>query len=59
MEQVAKAPSEYTMQARNPEKNVAIGGDNIAYIPCYGPPFVHDLDRGRRESTPGRFHELR
>ncbi len=51
MEQVAKAPSEYILQARNPEKNVAIGGDNIAYIPCYGPPFVHDLDRGRREST--------
>ena len=51
MDQVAKAPSEYTLQARNPEKNVAIGGDHIAYIPCYGPPFVHDLDRGRREST--------
>jgi trimethylamine--corrinoid protein Co-methyltransferase len=51
MEQVAKAPSEYTLQARNPEKNVVIGGDHIAYIPCYGPPFVHDLDRGRREST--------
>ena len=51
MEQVAKAPSEYTLQARNPERNVVIGGDNIAYIPCYGPPFVCDLDRGRREST--------
>ena len=51
MAQVAKAPSEYTLQARNPEKNVTIGGDHIAYIPCYGPPFVHDLDRGRREST--------
>jgi trimethylamine--corrinoid protein Co-methyltransferase len=51
MDQVAKAPSQYTLQARNPEKNVTIGGDNIAFIPCYGPPFVHDLDRGRREST--------
>lgn len=51
MEQVAKAPSEYTLQARNPEKNVVIGGDHIAYIPCYGPPFVHDIERGRREST--------
>jgi len=51
MEEVSKAPSEYTLQARNPEKNVTIGGDNIAYIPCYGPPFVHDLDRGRRDST--------
>jgi len=51
MEQVAKAPSEYTLQARNPEQNVVIGGDHIAYIPCYGPPFVHDLDHGRRQST--------
>lgn len=50
-EMVAKAPSEFTLYARNPEKNVAIGGDNIAYIPCYGPPFVTDLDRGRRQSV--------
>lgn len=49
--QVAKAPSEFTLYGRNPEKNVVIGGDNIAFIPCYGPPFVTDLDRGRREST--------
>lgn len=51
MDQVKKAPSQFTLTARNPEKSVVIGGDNIAYIPCYGPPFVHDLDRGRREST--------
>ena len=50
MAQVAKAPSEFTLQARNPDRNVVIGGDHIAYIPCYGSPFVHDLDRGRRES---------
>jgi trimethylamine---corrinoid protein Co-methyltransferase len=49
-EQVAKAPSEFTLYARNPEKNVVIGGDNIAFVPCAGPPFVTDLDRGRRES---------
>jgi trimethylamine--corrinoid protein Co-methyltransferase len=49
--QVAKAPSEFTLHGRNPERNVVIGGDQIAYIPCYGPPFVTDLDRGRREST--------
>ena len=51
MEQVAKAPSEFTLHARDSEKNVVIGGDHIAYIPCYGPPFVSDLDRGRREAT--------
>ena len=49
--QVAKAPAHYTLQARNPEKNVVIGGEHIAFIPCYGPPFVTDLDRGRRAST--------
>lgn len=50
-EQVAKAPSEFTLHARDPEKNVKIGGESIAYIPAYGPPFVTDLDKGRREST--------
>jgi trimethylamine--corrinoid protein Co-methyltransferase len=50
-ETVALAPAEFTLHARNPEKNVVIGGDHIAYVPCYGPPFVADLDRGRRPST--------
>lgn len=50
-EMVAKAPAEFTLYARNPEKNVTIGGDNIAYIPCYGPPVVTDIDRGRRDSV--------
>jgi len=50
-EMVAKAPSEFTLYGRNHEKNVVIGGDNIAYIPCYGPPVVTDIDRGRRSSV--------
>jgi trimethylamine--corrinoid protein Co-methyltransferase len=49
--EVAKAPSEFTLSARDPQRNVVIGGEHIAYIPCYGPPFVTDLDRGRRPST--------
>jgi trimethylamine--corrinoid protein Co-methyltransferase len=50
-EQIARAPSKFTLYARNPEKNVIIGGDHIAFIPCYGSPVVSDLDKGRREST--------
>jgi trimethylamine--corrinoid protein Co-methyltransferase len=50
-EQVAKAPSRFTLHGRNPERNVVIGGDGIAYIPCYGSPFIHDLDNGRRPSN--------
>ena len=45
------APSEFVQWARNPEKNVYIGGSRSVFAPVYGPPFVHDLDRGRRYAT--------
>lgn len=51
MEHVAKAPSTFTQIARNPENNVVIGGNHTVFAPVYGPPFVYDLDRGRREGT--------
>jgi trimethylamine--corrinoid protein Co-methyltransferase len=49
--QIKKAPSEFTLYARNPERNVTIGGDHIAFMPCYGAPFVNDMDNGRRQGT--------
>jgi trimethylamine---corrinoid protein Co-methyltransferase len=51
VEYVAKAPSQFTQLARNPENNVMIGGNHLCFAPVYGPPFVHNLDRGRREAT--------
>ncbi len=50
-EYVAKAPSQFTQLARNPENNVVIGGNHVCFAPVYGPPFVVDQDRGRREAT--------
>ncbi|HIJ55313.1 MAG TPA: trimethylamine methyltransferase family protein [Deltaproteobacteria bacterium] len=50
-EQIKKAPRQFTLYARNPEKDVVIGSDSIAFIPGYGAPFVTDLDKGRREGT--------
>ncbi len=50
-EYLAKAPSQFTQLARNPENNVVIGGDYLCFAPVYGPPFVIDLERGRREAT--------
>lgn len=47
----ATAPSQYVQHARNPERNVVIGGDAMVFAPNYGSPFVHDLDRGRRYGT--------
>ncbi|MEM7347337.1 MAG: trimethylamine methyltransferase family protein [Chloroflexota bacterium] len=48
---VSQAPAQFTQLARNPANNVTIGGRNLVFSPVYGPPFVADLDRGRREGT--------
>ena len=48
---IATAPAQFTQHARNPARNVEIGGDNIVFAPVYGPPFVRDMDGGRRYGT--------
>ena len=45
------APKEFIQHARNPERSVVIGGDNMVLVPAYGPPFIHNLDEGRRYAT--------
>jgi trimethylamine--corrinoid protein Co-methyltransferase len=47
----ASAPAEFTQHARNPERNVIIGGRRTVLVPAYGSPFVRDLDHGRRYAT--------
>ena len=48
---VSSAPAQFTQHARNPARNVEIGGDNVVFSPAYGSPFVMDLDNGRRYGT--------
>jgi len=45
------APREFELYARNPARNVRFGGDATVFSPVGGPPFVCDLDRGRRYGT--------
>ena len=47
----ATAPGRFTQHARNPERNVEIGGKSLVLSPVYGPPFVRDLSGGRRYGT--------
>ncbi len=47
----ASAPASFVQRARNPERSVMIGGKNSLFCPSFGPPFVHDIDRGRRYAT--------
>lgn len=52
------APSEFTLHARNPLRNVRFGGDATVFSPVGGPPFVTDLDRGRRYGTLEDLHNF-
>src|SRR3954468_9586876 len=57
LEQVAKAPREFDVQARNPDRNIHVGGKHMAFGAVYGCPFVR---RGleRREATYEDFQNL-
>jgi trimethylamine--corrinoid protein Co-methyltransferase len=54
----ATAPAQFTQHARNPDRNVVIGGKNLVLAPVYGPPFVRDLHGGRRYATITDFRNL-
>ena len=47
----ATAPATFTQRARNPLRNVKIGGKDLVLAPVYGPPFVRDQSGGRRYAT--------
>jgi trimethylamine--corrinoid protein Co-methyltransferase len=57
MEQVAKAPREFDVQARNHDHDLHIGGDAMAFGAVYGPPFVREGDV-RRDGTMDDFRNF-
>ena len=54
----ATTPPSFTQHARNPDNNVMVGGDATVLCPSWGPPFVHDLDAGRRYAVYEDFERL-
>jgi trimethylamine--corrinoid protein Co-methyltransferase len=61
MELISRAPSEFTLNARNPARTVKVGGSNCIFIPMYGAPYVRDLDNQRRYGSLAdlnNFHRL-
>ena len=57
LEQVAKAPREFDVQARNPANTVHIGGDQMVFSGVYGSPFVREGDV-RRDASMEDFRRL-
>ncbi len=58
MEHVGRAPSRFTLHARNPARDVSIGGDAVVFLSVASAPNTSDLDRGRRPGTMEDFTDL-
>ncbi|MCI0431669.1 MAG: trimethylamine methyltransferase family protein, partial [Rhodospirillales bacterium] len=58
LESMAKAPSEFTLHARNPEHSLTVGGTHVNFGSVASAPNVSDLDRGRRPGTFADYCDL-
>lgn len=54
-ETIVTVPSRFTLQARNPARNLTVGDGSVIFASTGGPAFVSDLDRGRRT---GNFADM-
>lgn len=54
-EAMASAPECFTIHARNPVRNMLIGGENICFGTVGSPPNCHDVDGGRRTGNHADF----
>ncbi len=60
-ELIRSIPADITYQARNPDKNVAVGGRQAIFVPMTGAPYLRDLEDVRRNPTLddlAMFHKL-
>ncbi len=51
MKWIHKAPAGFTLHARNPEFDLHIGGDHVAYAPGYGAPNIIEADGSQRSAS--------
>ncbi len=56
VEKVSTVPGSFTLNARNPDHNVPVGADTIAFATVASPPNASDADRGRRA---GNFEDFK
>ena len=58
LQAIQTCPPEFTLHARNPERNVRIGGKNLAFAQVASPPNCSDLQGGRRAGNQQDFRNL-
>ncbi|KAA0700598.1 methyltransferase [Neorhizobium sp. P12A] len=57
-ELISTVPSTFTLHARNPQRNVQIGGKNLVFAQVASAPFVSDREGGRRAGNQEDFRKL-
>jgi trimethylamine--corrinoid protein Co-methyltransferase len=55
---IETAPPHFSLDARDPAKSVAIGGEYFALAPGYGAPFIISAEGQQRETTLGDYHDF-
>ena len=58
MQQLKKAPAEFSITPRNPEREVKVGGKHMLFVNVSSPPNSSNLDRGRRVGTRSDYQDL-
>ena len=55
---VAKAPPQFTWRARDPARDMVVGGNYLMFAPNGGVIFAQDLDQGRRPGTLDDYYKF-
>nr|WP_325249132.1 trimethylamine methyltransferase family protein [Amylibacter sp.] len=58
MEMVGKAPAEFTITPRNPDRQVTVGGNNLVFVNVSSPPNYWDLESGKKTGDFESFRNL-
>ncbi|MEM7439706.1 MAG: trimethylamine methyltransferase family protein [Pseudomonadota bacterium] len=58
MEMVGKAPSDFWMVPRNPDRSIHIGGNSLAFGNVSSPPNAWDLEKGKRSGDFETFKDF-
>ena len=58
MEMVGKAPSQFDITPRNPDRTITIGGDKMVFVNVSSPPNYMDLETGKVPGTRKQCQDL-
>lgn len=58
MDTLKDVPKQFTLYARNPQRNVTVGGGSTVFAPGYGAPFLVDAEVGKRAASLEDYHNL-